>query len=150
MRRRCATPSPPGTGADRGADPGGGLLPRRAWDLRGTCIVTIDGAHSKDFDDAVSLHTLPDGALELGVHIADVSHYVPEGSPLDREALLRGTSVYYADQVIPMLPPELSDDLCSLRPHQMRYCLSTILTLGADGQVRGARFGRPSSSPGHG
>ena len=115
--------------------------PDGRWDLRGTCIVTIDGAHSKDFDDAVSLHTLPDGALELGVHIADVSHYVPEGSPLDREALLRGTSVYYADQVIPMLPPELSDDLCSLRPHQMRYCLSTILTLGADGQVRGARFG---------
>ena len=115
--------------------------PDGRWDLRGTCIVTIDGAHSKDFDDAVSLHPLPDGALELGVHIADVSHYVPEGSPLDREAFLRGTSVYYADQVIPMLPPDLSDDLCSLRPHQMRYCLSAILTLGADGQVRGARFG---------
>ena len=104
-------------------------------DLRDKTVITIDGASSKDFDDAVSLERDGQGRWVLGVHIADVSHYVREGSQLDMEAFERGTSVYFADQVVPMLPVELSNGICSLNPRVDRLALSCILTLNPDGTV---------------
>ena len=103
-------------------------------DLTGEMLFTIDGERAKDFDDAVSLETTDRGYV-LGVHIADVSHYVTENSPLDKEALERGTSIYYADGVIPMLPFELSNDLCSLKPQQERLTLSASITFDKQGNV---------------
>ena len=103
-------------------------------DLRSEVIFTIDGADSKDLDDAVSLHKYED-FYELGVHIADVSHYVRKGSLLDGEAFARGTSIYYADKVIPMLPKELSNGICSLNPGEDRLAFSAILTLDPEGRL---------------
>ena len=103
-------------------------------DLTGEMLFTIDGESAKDFDDAVSLETTENGYL-LGVHIADVSHYVTENSPLDKEALERGTSIYYADGVIPMLPFELSNELCSLKPRQERLTLSASIAFDKQGNV---------------
>ena len=103
-------------------------------DLTGDMIFTIDGESAKDFDDAVSLETTESGYV-LGVHIADVSHYVTENSPLDKEALERGTSIYYADGVIPMLPFELSNEMCSLKPRQDRLTLSASITFDKQGNV---------------
>lgn len=103
-------------------------------DYRDKLIITIDGEDAKDFDDAVSLSRSSDG-YELGVFIADVSHYVKAGSALDREALRRGTSVYFPDYVIPMLPKRLSNDLCSLRPHEDRLVLAVVMKIAPDGKV---------------
>ncbi len=104
-------------------------------DLREKCIITIDGAAAKDLDDAVSLEWDSEGHKVLGVHIADVSHYVSRGSALDLEAWDRGTSVYYADKVVPMLPPALSNGICSLHPLVDRLTLSCFMVMGEDGTV---------------
>lgn len=108
-------------------------------DLTGLDIFTIDSADSKDLDDAVSLER-DDDHWYLGVHIADVSHYVRQGSPLDLEAYRRGTSIYYADQVIPMLPKELSNGICSLNPDEVRLTFSALVTLKPSGEIEGFRF----------
>jgi len=104
-------------------------------DLRDKCIITIDGASAKDLDDAVSLERDDYGRTVLGVHIADVSHYVPPGSALDVEAWNRGTSVYYADKVVPMLPPALSNGICSLQPGKDRRTISCIMIMDDEGSV---------------
>lgn len=109
-------------------------------DFREIPIVTIDGETARDFDDAVYVRRLPSGNYELQVHIADVAHYVHRASPLDREARLRGTSVYFPDRAIPMIPQELSNGICSLNPHEERLVMSVIMAIDAAGRVIDARL----------
>jgi ribonuclease R len=109
-------------------------------DFRDWPSVTIDGEKAQDFDDAVSIRRLPDGGWLLGVHIADVSHYVRPASLLDGEAYERGTSVYFPDLTLPMLPEKLSNDLCSLRPRVPRLTVSALMDIGGDGRVRRTEF----------
>lgn len=112
--------------------------PRRR-DLRDELCVTVDPADARDFDDAVSARRLPGGGYELGVHIADVTHYVSAGDTVDGEARARGCSAYLADRVIPMLPERLSNDVCSLRPGEDRLTMSVVARLDARGRVVSAR-----------
>ncbi|MFR3791309.1 MAG: ribonuclease R [Blautia massiliensis (ex Durand et al. 2017)] len=112
----------------------------RRMDLRAIPIFTIDSAETKDIDDAISLQKLEGGGYELGVHIADVSHYVRPGSALDNEAFERATSIYYADKVIPMLPTQLSNGICSLNPQEDRLAFSCLMRLDEQGEIHGYHF----------
>ncbi len=115
----------------------------RREDLRGEFILTIDPDDARDFDDAIHVDLLPNHAgWRLGVHIADVSHYVPPGGILDREAFERGNSVYLADRVIPMLPERLSNGVCSLKPRVDRLTFSVFIDFAPGGKIRSARFAR--------
>ena len=120
------------------------LAAREDW--RELPLVTIDPADAKDHDDAVHAMRDPDpknaGGFVISVAIADVAHYVRPGSALDREALVRGNSVYFPDQVVPMLPERISNDLCSLRPGEDRAALAVRLVVGADGRKRSHSFHR--------
>ncbi len=109
-------------------------------DLRRTLTVTIDGATARDFDDAISVEETDAGGWRLGVHIADVAHYVDEGGALDLEAYRRGTSVYFPDRAVPMLPEHLSNGLCSLRPDVPRLTMSALMTIDERGKVVRRRF----------
>ncbi len=109
----------------------------RRRDFRGLPVVTIDGETARDFDDAVYVHMLPNGNFELQVHIADVAQYVTPDSALDQEARLRGTSVYFPDRAVPMLPLELSTDICSLRPQVERLVLSCVMEMDHRGEIVG-------------
>ncbi|MEI6316803.1 MAG: ribonuclease R [bacterium] len=111
-------------------------------DFRNILTFTIDPYDAKDFDDAISYQKLENGDIEIGIHIADVSHYVQLKTELDREALERGTSVYLVDRTIPMLPRVLSDDLCSLLPHVDRLTMSTVVTFDNNGNEKGKWFGK--------
>ena len=111
-------------------------------DLRGQLIFTIDPPDAKDHDDALSIQRGEDGLWEVGIHIADVSHYVEEGGVIDQEAFRRGTSVYMVDRVVPMLPESLSADICSLRPHEDRLAATVILKLDDQADVREVRVVR--------
>ncbi|WP_443938636.1 ribonuclease R [Pedobacter sp. MW01-1-1] len=111
-------------------------------DFRQTLTFTIDPADAKDFDDAISYKKLPNGNHEIGIHIADVSHYVIEGTDLDKEAYSRATSVYLVDRVIPMLPERLSNGVCSLRPHEDKLCFAAVFELDNDANIQSEWYGR--------
>lgn len=111
-------------------------------DMRGVPTCTIDPVDAKDFDDALSCQQLANGNYEIGIHIADVSHYVRTGEPLDDEAKERGTSVYLVDRVIPMLPEVLSNDLCSIRPNEDRLAFSAVFELTPQAEIVGAWYGQ--------
>jgi len=123
--------------AERVALPPGPADTARRRDFRGWTTVTIDPATAKDHDDAVGVERLPGGRWRLAVHIADVAHYVAEGGPLDQEAYLRGTSVYFPDRVVPMLPHALSSDVCSLVGGKDRLTQSVVIELDSKGRVEG-------------
>ncbi len=111
-------------------------------DFRETTTFTIDPADAKDFDDAISIKKLDDGRYEIGVHIADVSHFVRESTELDKEARKRGTSIYLVDRTIPMLPEVLSNDLCSLNPNEDKYAFSSVFVMNSKAEVEDHWFGK--------
>jgi len=111
-------------------------------DFRKVLTFTIDPADAKDFDDAISYQKLPNGNHEIGVHIADVSHYVIQGTELDKEAYSRATSVYLVDRVIPMLPERLSNGVCSLRPHEDKLCFAAVFELDEQANIQSEWYGR--------
>ena len=111
-------------------------------DFRGVTTFTIDPTDAKDYDDALSYRKLENGNIEVGIHIADVTHYVTPGSVLDKEAFARGTSVYLVDRTIPMLPEKLSNRLCSLRPHEDKLTFSAVFDMNAKAKVISQWFGR--------
>jgi ribonuclease R len=115
---------------------------RSRRDFRDAVTFTIDPADAKDFDDALSMRKLGNGNWEIGVHIADVSHYVRPNTETDKEAFARGTSVYLVDRVVPMLPERLSNDLCSLKPNEDRLCYSAVFEMNEKAEVIGQWFGR--------
>ena len=115
---------------------------KRRRDMREVATFTIDPADAKDFDDALSIRRLDNGNWEIGVHIADVTHYVRPGDPIDTEAVNRATSVYLVDRTVPMLPEKLSNDLCSLRPNEEKLTFSAIFELDEEAQVLNEWFGR--------
>ena len=115
---------------------------RRRKDMREVLTFTIDPADAKDFDDAISFQELPGGNYEIGVHIADVTHYVRPHDPIDKDAFERGTSVYLVDRTVPMLPEALSNNLCSLRPNEEKLTYSAIFEMTAEGKVVKRWFGR--------
>src|SRR5690606_2825025 len=108
---------------------------KKRRDFREVLTFTIDPDDAKDFDDAISFQKLKNGHFEIGVHIADVSHFVVPGTALDKEAYLRATSVYLPDRVIPMLPENLSNHLCSLRPDEEKYAFSAVFEMNDEGEV---------------
>ncbi len=110
-------------------------------DFRGTTTFTIDPFDAKDFDDAISVKDLGDGTYEMGVHIADVSHYVIQNDAIDKEALTRGTSIYLVDRTIPMLPEVLSNDVCSLNPNEDKLTFSAVFIMTRDGEIKSEWFG---------
>ena len=114
----------------------------KRWDMRGICTFTIDPKDAKDFDDALSIQKLENGLWQIGVHIADVSHYVKPGTILDDEAYKRATSVYLVDRVVPMLPEVLSNDVCSLRPNEDKFTFSAVFELDEDAKIHKQWFGR--------
>ena len=111
-------------------------------DYRKVLTFTIDPVDAKDFDDAISYQTLPNGHLEIGVHIADVSHFVQPGTAVDKEAYERATSVYLPDRVYPMLPERISNELCSLRPNEDKFTFSACFEIDAQGKIIGTWFGK--------
>lgn len=111
-------------------------------DMRGICTFTIDPKDAKDFDDALSIQKLENGNWEIGVHIADVSHYVVPGTLVDDEAYRRATSVYLVDRVVPMLPEVLSNDVCSLRPNEDKYTFSAVFEINDNAEIKKEWFGR--------
>lgn len=115
---------------------------KKRRDFRQVCTFTIDPKDAKDFDDAISVQKLKNGNWEIGVHIADVSHFVKEGSQLEEEALKRATSVYLVDRVIPMLPEKLSNKVCSLRPNEEKYTFSAVFEMTEDAGIVNQWFGR--------
>lgn len=144
LRRKYKLPDVFPTPVETEASSWGAGVPAEAYAQRETFfdrnVFTIDGADAKDFDDAVSIEKKPGGGWRLGVHIADVSHYVREGSALDREARARGTSVYLKSAVVPMLPFALSDHLCSLVPGEVRLTLSCIMEIDKQGRILSSRL----------
>ena len=128
--------------ADLINEPNYNIEAKKRKDLRGVLTFTIDPHDAKDFDDALSYRVLKNGNVEVGVHIADVSHYIQPNSELDKEAYLRGNSIYLVDRVVPMLPEKLSNKLCSLRPNEDKLTFSALFEIDNKCQILNQWFGK--------